>query len=288
MTKLLRRLLFLVLLGALSSGCADVGNDSAPLEVGVGSQETAQNPSPAAIQDLPLSCQSELTTSGAVSYAHPFVELADWVQFADSVALIEIQDERLGREFVVGEPEPEIESEVAEDLGIDPSEFGDGSSVNNLFTREVKVHVHQTLHGDLEAGSTFWMLAHDTVSTDEEGRPNQQQCFALSVGTRAIVGILGDPSDGEMTNLMTADSAFIVQGNEIRDTRRSNPIVEQLESLTVDELVNQIARESVTGPGPNPERDAEPEVVMPTPSPTIMESASPAKDIAQPSPSPSD
>jgi hypothetical protein len=137
--------------------------------------------------------------------------LEDWFLHGDHVAEVLVVDAR-----------------VAE-LAFEPQE-----GPTFVRARDELLEVRAVYDGALAVGDRIWIRSHDFVVVDSDGTPVEGQCFLLTVGDSALVSLVGDGTDPDVTRtaLTTGEAVVIIDGEEILDTGRSNRAVRRLEGMT--------------------------------------------------------
>jgi hypothetical protein len=195
--------------------------DETPIAAGdLDGGSTVTKPSELAPADAELNrCEGD-DEGSSVGYdqVHFFDSLDTWVKHADVVAIAEVIGESEG-------PRTELPDEIE-------------------ISRDLTLELEEVLLGDAQQGASFMIRSHEPwiVVNGERFALTSPGCVRLEVGDRIVAGLLGDGTKADSSALLNADSVFfITPGDEIYDTARTNPAVQELERLTVEELRARIA-----------------------------------------------
>lgn len=154
---------------------------------------------------------------GAVGYeeVHYFESLDTWEEYADLVVTAQVVSEQEGPVSVLPD-----ETEISRDLTLS---------------------VEDVLLGDTSRrGTEFSLRSHEPwiLVDGERVALVGPGCVRLEVGDRIVAGLLGDGREADNSALLTSDSVFVVAPDgHVYDTDRVNPAVQQLESLTEEQLL---------------------------------------------------
>ena len=134
-----------------------------------------------------------------------------------------------------------ITAERLIELNPDPNTYG-----REELARELTLSIESVIEGDLEIGSQYRFISTPAFRGDD-GEVRRTAAYRTLVlkGDRVLVALVGPGNLKETDNSgpLTLDSVLFLDGEEVIDTGREKPIIQELESMTLDEVRQRIERD---------------------------------------------